>query len=114
MTSKLIPVEESFAEWHKDPAYRQAHAALEEEFALAQALIRARTDADISQEEIARRMRTSQPAVARLEGGHGNPSLDTLRRYAAATGTRLRFVFDPVPAESAQEQKTENPVTPTA
>jgi len=40
-------------------------------------------------------MRTSQPAVARLEGGHGNPSLGTLRRYAAATGTRLKLVFEP-------------------
>jgi transcriptional regulator with XRE-family HTH domain len=92
----MIPVEESFAEWRKDPAYREDYAALDEEFALAKSLIEARTDANISQEEIAKRMHTSQPAVARLEGGHGNPSINTLRRYAEATGTRLRIVFEPI------------------
>jgi ribosome-binding protein aMBF1 (putative translation factor) len=95
MSKKLIPVEKRFAAWRKDAAYRSAYAALEEEFALAEALIAARTKAHISQEEIAKRMQTSQPAVARLEGGRGNPSLDTLRRYARATGTRLRISFEP-------------------
>jgi DNA-binding XRE family transcriptional regulator len=93
MTRKLIPVAESIEAWSKDPAYREAFDALDEEFALAAALIEARGSA--SQEEIARRMHTSQPAVARLEGGKGNPSLGTLRRYAEATGTRLRIVFEP-------------------
>lgn len=95
MSDKTIGVEESFAKWREDESYREAYDALEEEFALASALIRARSRADLSQQEIARRMRTSQPAVARLEGGHGNPSLGTLRRYAAATGTRLKLVFEP-------------------
>lgn len=102
MSRKMIPVEESFAEWRKDPAYREAHAALEEEFALARALIDARTGANVSQEEIARRMQTSQSAVARLESGRGNPSLNTLRRYAEATGARLRIVFEPAKTRSAQ------------
>ena len=94
MSRKMIPVEESFVEWRNDPVYVEAHAALDDEFALASALIAARTEANISQEEVARRMQTSQPAVARLEGGHGNPSVKTLRRYAAATGARLRIVFE--------------------
>jgi predicted transcriptional regulator len=100
MSRKMVPVEESFAQWRKDSTYQEAYDALEEEFALAAALIEARSEADISQEEIAKRMHTSQPAVARLEGGHGNPSVDTLRRYAAATGTRLRIVFEPVGASA--------------
>jgi len=98
MSRKMIPVEEAFTEWRQDPLYQEAYDALDGEFALATALIEARSEADISQEEIARRMQTSQPAIARLEGGHGNPSLKTLRRYAAATGTRLRIVFEPLPA----------------
>lgn len=93
MTTKLIPVAESIEAWRKDPAYREAFDALDEEFALTVALIKAR--GATSQEEIARRMHTSQPAVARLEGGKGNPSLGTLRRYAEATGTRLKIVFEP-------------------
>src|SRR3982074_1745801 len=40
--SKMIPVEESFAEWRKDPNYVEAYdAALEDEFSLAAALIEA-------------------------------------------------------------------------
>ncbi|HEX4196277.1 MAG TPA: helix-turn-helix transcriptional regulator [Caulobacteraceae bacterium] len=95
MTRKMIPVEESFHEWRGDPDYRDAYDALDEEFALAGALIEARALAGVSQEEIAKRMHTSQPAVARLEAGRGNPSLSTLRRYASATGTRLKIVFEP-------------------
>lgn len=102
MKSKMIPVEDSFAEWRKDGAYGQAYDALYGEFALASAMIAARAEANMSQEEIARRMHTSQPAVARLEGGRGNPSLKTLRRYAAATDTRVRIVFEPVAAAPAQ------------
>ncbi len=95
MSTKMIPVEESFTEWRKDPAYLEAYDELDGEFVLAAALIEARSEANVSQEEIAKRMHTSQPAIARLESGHGNPSLNTLRRYAAATGTRLRIVFEP-------------------
>ena len=43
MSRKTIPVEKSFAEWRKDPAYRAAYAALDEEFALAAKLIKAQT-----------------------------------------------------------------------
>jgi DNA-binding XRE family transcriptional regulator len=95
MTKKMIAVEETLEAWRKDPAYREAYDALDEEFTLASAMIEARSNAGISQGEIAARMHTSQPTVARLEGGQGNPSLSTLRRYAAATGTRLRIVFEP-------------------
>ena len=42
MTRKNIPVEEAFAKWRQDPAYVAAYDALEEEFALAEALIKAR------------------------------------------------------------------------
>jgi hypothetical protein len=42
MKPKIIPVEESFAQWKKDPKYVAAYEALEGEFALASALIKAR------------------------------------------------------------------------
>lgn len=94
MTRKMIPAEESFAEWRKDPAYRKAHAALEEEFALAEAMIRARAAAGLTQEQLAKKMRTTQAVIARLESGRVKPSTRTLERLAAATGTRLRIWFE--------------------
>ena len=92
---KNIPVEESFRRWQTDPEFVAEYAELEEEFALAKALIEARSRADMTQEEVARAMGTSQAAIARLEGGHGMPSTRTLRRYAQATGSKLRISFLP-------------------
>jgi len=94
MKQKAIPAERSFAEWRRDLSYVKAYNALDEEFALASALIDARMSAGLSQDDVAKRMKTSQPAVARLEGGRGNPSLGTLRNYAAATGTQLHISFE--------------------
>lgn len=94
MTRKFIPVEEAFTEWRKDPAYVAAYDALEEEFALADALIKARSAADMTQLEVAKAMGTTQAVVARLEGGRAMPSTRTLQRFAAATGTRLRISFE--------------------
>ena len=87
------PVESSFAKWRKKPAYLSAYDALSDEFAVAEALIDARTKANLRQADVARRMKTSQTAIARLESGQGNPSLSTLRKYAKATGTKLRLSF---------------------
>lgn len=93
---KYIPVEESFKEWRKDPAFVAAYDALEEEFALASALIDARANAKMTQEQVAAAMGTTQAAIARLEGGKIPPSTRTLERFAKATNTRLRIRFEPL------------------
>jgi ribosome-binding protein aMBF1 (putative translation factor) len=95
MSRKFIPVEEAFAEWRKDPEFVAAYDALEEEFALADALIRARGHAHMTQEQVAEKMGTTQAVVARLESGRVMPSTRTLKRYADATGTRLTISFTP-------------------
>ena len=78
--------------WMKDPAYRKEYEALEEEFAL----IEARARAGLSQAELARRMKTTQSVIARLESGRTKPSTRTLSRFAKATGHRLKISFEPL------------------
>ncbi len=85
--------------WKQDPEFLAQYDALEEEFALAAALIEARKHANITQTELAERMETSQASIARLEGFKGNPSVRTLRRYAEATGTRLKIIFEATPTK---------------
>jgi ribosome-binding protein aMBF1 (putative translation factor) len=82
--------------WVKEKAYRAAHEAMAPEFELASELIAARTRAGLSQAALAKRMRTTQSAVARIESGRHWPSRRTLERYAQATGTRavIRLVAD--------------------
>ena len=72
-----------------NPEFREEYEKADAEFAIVEALVRARTAAKLSQAELARRIGTTQSAIARLEGGGVSPSLATLRRYAEATGTKL-------------------------
>ena len=91
-----IRVDALHKDWMKDAGYRHHHQRLEEEFSPVTALIEARTRAGLTQQEVARRMETTQAVVARLEGGGSKPSTRTLERYAKATGSRLRITLEPV------------------
>lgn len=73
------------------PEFQREYAKADAEFTVIEALIRARTMANLSQAELARRIGTTQSAIARLEGGGVSPSLSTLRKYAEATGTKLEI-----------------------
>jgi transcriptional regulator with XRE-family HTH domain len=91
----MTKVKELQTRWRKDPDHAAEYQALDEEFQLARALIEARTRAGLSQTQLARRMRTSQSYVARIEGGKVRPSTAALERFARATGSRLRILFEP-------------------
>jgi ribosome-binding protein aMBF1 (putative translation factor) len=93
MKAKFIPVEETFKQWKKDPKFVAAYDALEAEFALASAMIKARSEANMTQEQVADAMGTTQAVIARLESGKVLPSTRTLERFAKATRTRLRITF---------------------
>jgi ribosome-binding protein aMBF1 (putative translation factor) len=88
-------------EMAEDPEYRAAYDALEEEFALIEAMMDARKRSRLSQAEIANRMGTTESVVSRLESGRVKPSTRTLERYAEATGHRLKISFEPLPKKSA-------------
>ena len=84
------------ARFLRDPEVRKQYEALEEEFALIAALAKARLRAGLSQTQLAKRMKTTQSTIARLESGRGQPSTRTLTRFAKATGHRLKISFEPV------------------
>jgi len=64
-----------------------------EESELLDSLLKARQDAGLSQAEVAERMGTQAPAIARLERalatGKHSPSVATLRKYLKACGKLL-------------------------
>ena len=91
----MTKLKELHRRWSKDEEYKATYGALREEFELARALIEARAHAGLTQTQLARRTKTSQSYVARLEGGQVRPSTDALERFAQATGTRLRITFEP-------------------
>ncbi|HKK01994.1 MAG TPA: helix-turn-helix transcriptional regulator [Desulfuromonadales bacterium] len=75
----------------RDENFRQEYEALEEEFSIAAQLIEARMQANLTQEQVARRMGTTQSVVARLESGHPLPSMRSLKRYATAVGSKVEI-----------------------
>ena len=78
-----------------NPEFRSEYAKADAEFAVIEALVKARMNAGLTQTELADRIGTTQSAIARLEGGGVSPSLATLRRYAEATGTTLKVSLVP-------------------
>lgn len=75
----------------EDPKFRKEYEKADAEFSIIEALIHARAAAKLSQAEVARRIGTTQSAIARLEAGNVAPTIPTLRRYAEATGTKLHI-----------------------
>ena len=80
----------------KNPAVKvEVEKLNREEFAILDQILAARKEAGLSQAQIAKRMGTHAPAIARLEGalatGKHSPSLSTLRKYAAALGKRIEL-----------------------
>jgi DNA-binding XRE family transcriptional regulator len=80
----------------KRPGVRREVERIErEEGALLDLLLKARHDAGLTQAQVAERMGTQPPAIARLERslatGKHSPSLATLRKYAEACGKALEL-----------------------
>ena len=90
----MLKHDELRAKMLKNPAVRKEYERLEkEEFALLDLLLEARREAGLTQAQVAERMGTQAPAVARLEralaSGKHSPSMTTIRRYLAACGKQL-------------------------
>lgn len=69
---------------------KAAYEALGPEFEIMAALIKRRLEKGLTQKELAKRVGTKQSAIARLESGTYNPSLDFLKKVTHALDARLR------------------------
>jgi ribosome-binding protein aMBF1 (putative translation factor) len=74
-----------------EDSYSDAETAIE----LAELVYKMRTEAGLTQTELARRMGAAQPFVSAIERGARAPTVQTLNRIAKATGNRLRLVAEP-------------------
>ena len=76
-----------------DPRVRAGYERAERMIRLGEAVREAREAAGISQAELARRMGTGQPTIARLELGGVDPKLSTIERVSQALGAELVVKF---------------------
>lgn len=76
-----------------NPAVQAAFDASAVEYAILEEMLGARRAAGLTQAQVAERMGTKAPSVARLESalasGKHSPSIETLQKYAKALGKRL-------------------------
>ena len=83
----------------KKTGVKAEYDSLEPEFTLLKELLAARKKAGLSQAEIARRMGTRPPAIARLESsltsGKHSPSIATLKKYVEVLGCHLEIKLIP-------------------
>lgn len=92
MNKKRPTFKEFKEEEMKDPAFRDAYEALRPEFELIKKFVKARHKADLSQVDLARKLKLQQPAIARLErGGYASTSVNKLARVANALGYDLKI-----------------------
>ena len=96
------------AKWMKNPAFKAEYNALEEEYQLLREMLHARKRAGMTQEDVAERMGTKAPAIARLEASgpreKHSPSVSTLRKYVHAVGCTLEIHLRPVPKKDLKEK----------
>ena len=74
-----------------DPQVRTAYEMLEP----AHQVARLRIMRGLTQQQLAERVGTKQPSIARLESGKTAPRLDFLRRVVEALGGKLTVLIEP-------------------
>lgn len=94
MRNKLFyTFEEDLARRLKNPKFKKMWDESELEYLLAKKLIEKRLQKKISQRELARKLKTSQAVISRIETMRANPSLHLLKRIADVLGTHLILNF---------------------
>ncbi len=90
-----------FDEWEdfkkellSDPEVKKKYDKLGPEFAVISQLIELRAKKKLTQKELAKKLGTKQSAIARLESGRGNPTLEFLQKTATALNKRLVVAFE--------------------
>ena len=86
--------EEMEREW-SDPKFREDYAAWEREYRATVALYKARHEANLTQAELAKRMKTPRAQVSRIENGQ-NVTFATFARYLRGCGFDFSLRIFPI------------------
>lgn len=75
----------------KDKEIRKSYDELEPTFAVIEKLIQRRLKRGLTQNDLAKKMKTKQSAISRFESGSYNPTIDFLYKVADALDTKLKI-----------------------
>ena len=91
MNRKTIPLNEWLEDELSNPAFRAEYEALEPAYQIA----RLRMVRGLTQQELAEKVGTQQPSIARIESGRRRASISMLERIAEALDADLRVTLMP-------------------
>ena len=77
----------------KDPEVRKALKETELEYQIARNLIKLRIEKGLTQVQLAKKLKTKQSVISRVESGQTTPSVSFLKRLAAVLGLSLKIEF---------------------
>ncbi len=77
----------------KDPKFKKALKETRLEYEIARAIILARIKHKMTQKELARKLKTKQSVISRVENAQTTPSLSFLKRLASVFNTELKIEF---------------------
>ena len=77
----------------EDSDFRKGWDEMEPEYQIMKAMIAARMETGITQQQLSERTGINQSNLSRIENGNGNPSVSTLQRIASALGKKLSISF---------------------
>ena len=75
-----------------DPENKKTYDSLEIEFAIYNALVKARIEKKFTQKELAMKLGIAQSALARFESGRTNPTLSFIQKIATGLGLKLTIL----------------------
>lgn len=85
--------EHYLAQQMKNRVFRKAYEEESQRLEIAYRILQLRKRQRLSQKELARRLRTTQSVVARMEAGQQNFTTDTLQKIASAFKRNLKIEF---------------------
>ncbi len=95
-----VSVDVFFDEQMKNPGFRRAYEELEPEFAIIKQIIELRIKRQMTQAQLAKRIGTRQPSIARLEARGKTTDLNYLQRVAKALDARVEVRLVPLEASA--------------
>ena len=88
----MLDYRDALQEEMKDPTFKKVWDEFNLHYELASLLIRLRAEAGLSQADLAKRVGTTQSAIARMESGKVIPRLESLQKIARSCGKALEIV----------------------
>lgn len=93
MARRIYTFEQHLKESLKNPRFMRVWKASEVEYQLSRQLISQRLKRKMTQQQLAKKVKTTQAVISRIENMTTNVSLDLLKRIATAFNTNLSIAF---------------------